>query len=93
MDPLGFALENFDAIGKWRITEGTANTPIDSSGVLTDGTKFQGPTELRKVLLRQPEQFATTVTEKLLTYALGRTVDYYDAPTVRKIVRDAAPND
>jgi mono/diheme cytochrome c family protein len=92
MDPLGFALENFDAIGKWRTTEGAANNPIDSSGALTDGTKFQGPAELRKVLLRQPEQFSTVVTEKLLTYALGRQIDYYDAPAVRKIVREAAPN-
>jgi uncharacterized protein DUF1592/uncharacterized protein DUF1588/uncharacterized protein DUF1585/uncharacterized protein DUF1587/uncharacterized protein DUF1595/cytochrome c len=92
MDPLGFALENFDAIGRWRTTEGVGNTPIDSSGSLTDGTKFQGPTELRKVLLRQPDQFVATVTEKMLSYSLGRRVEYYDAPAVRKIVRDAAPN-
>ena len=93
MDPLGFALENFDAVGKWRTTEGPAKTLIDSSGALPDGTKFQGPAELRKLLLSRPDQFVTTVTEKLLTYALGRAVEYSDAPAVRKIVRDAAVND
>ena len=72
MDPLGFALENFDAVGKWRTTSGAANTPIDPSGSLPDGTAFEGPAGLRKVLLSQPEQFVTTVTEKLLTYAFGR---------------------
>jgi len=92
MDPLGFALENFDSVGKWRSTSGAANTPIDASGVLPDGTKFNGPAELRKVLLSRPDQFVTTVTEKLLTYALGRGVEYYDTPTVRKVMRDAAPD-
>lgn len=91
MDPLGFALENFDATGKWRTTD--AGSPIDTSGVLPDGTKFQGPAELRKLLLGHPEQFVHTVTEKLLTYALGRGVEYYDAPAIRKIIRDAEPND
>jgi len=89
MDPLGFALENFDAVGKWQTS--SDNVPIDSSGVLPDGTKFQGPAELRKLLLNHPEEFATTVTEKLLTYALGRGIEYYDEPAVRKIVREAAP--
>ena len=91
MDPLGFALENFDTIGKWRTTSGDANTPIDASGALPDGTKFQGPAELRKILLSMPDQFVSTVTEKLLTYALGRGIEYYDAPAIRKIVREAAP--
>jgi hypothetical protein len=91
MDPLGFALENFDAVGKWRETSGAAHTPIDASGVLPDGTKFQGPAELRKILMSKPDQFAVTVTERLLTYALGRGIDYYDEPAVRKIMRDAAP--
>jgi hypothetical protein len=91
MDPLGFAMENFDSTGKWRTTDGSA--PIDSSGVLPDGTKFQGPAELRKILLSRPEQIVHTVTEKLLTYALGRGVEYYDAPVIRKIVREAAPKD
>ena len=93
MDPLGFALENFDATGQWRTASGPTNTPIDSSGVLPDGTAFRGPAELRKVLLSRPEQFVTTVTEKLLTYSLGRGLEYYDAPTIRKIMREAAPSD
>jgi hypothetical protein len=91
MDPLGFALDNYDALGQWRDTE--AGKPIDSSGVLPDGTKFQGVGELRTLLLNHPEQFATTVTEKLLTYALGRGVEYYDYPAIRKIVREASAGD
>ena len=93
MDPLGFALENFDAIGGWRTTSGASNTPVDASGVLPDGTQFTGPAELRNVLLKRPTQFASTVTEKLLTYALGRGIDYYDAPAVRRILRDAGPTE
>ncbi len=93
MDPLGFALENFDAIGKWRTTNGPENTPVDASAALPDGTKFNGPAELRNVLLSKPEQFANTVTERLLTYALGRGLEYYDAPAVRKILRNAAPGE
>ena len=92
MDPLGFALENFDGIGKWRSTEGATNTPIDTSGALPDGTKFKGPSELRNILLGHPEQFVDTVSERLLTYALGRGVEYYDAPALRKIVRQSAPD-
>jgi mono/diheme cytochrome c family protein len=93
MDPLGFALENFDAIGAWRAKDVDARSAIDSSGKLVDGTTVSGPADLRKALLKRPEQFAQTVTEKLMTYALGRTVEYYDMPTVRKIVRDAAKDD
>ena len=93
MDPLGFALENFSAIGEWRDTSGEGKAPIDASGVLPDGAKFQGPAELRKVLLSKPDQLVTTVTEKLLTYALGRGVEYYDAPAVRQITRLAASSD
>jgi hypothetical protein len=89
MDPLGFALENFDGIGQWRTAEGP--TKIDASGGLPDGTKFDGPDGLRKILLSHPEQFASTVTKKLLTYAMGRGVEYYDLPTVRQIMREAAP--
>lgn len=92
MDPLGFAMENFNAIGQWRTTEGPAKTPIDSSGMLPDGTKFNGPVELRNILLGQPDQFATAVTEKLLTYAMGRGVEYSDMPVVRKIKRVAGPD-
>ena len=89
MDPLGFALENFDGIGRWRTTN-EAGTPIDGSGELADGTPVDGPVSLRTALLRRPENFVTTVTEKLMTYGLGRGVEYYDAPAVRQIVRDAA---
>ena len=90
IDPAGFALENFDAIGRWRTVDESYNT-IDATGVLPDGTKFDGVVELRAVLTRRPDQFVTTMTEKLLTYALGRGVESYDMPAVRKIVRDAAP--
>ena len=92
IDPLGFALENFDGIGRWRTTEGPTNTAIDASGMMPDGTKFEGAAELRRILLSNPEQFTTIFTEKLLTYALGRGVEYYDEPAVRKIVRDSAPH-
>jgi hypothetical protein len=92
MDPLGFAMENFNGIGQWRTTEGPENTPIDNSGMLPYGTKFLGPVELRNILLSQPDQFATAVTEKLLTYAVGRGVEYYDEPVVRRIKRQAAPD-
>jgi mono/diheme cytochrome c family protein len=91
MDPLGFALDNFDALGQWRDSE--AGKPIDDSGVLPDGTKFKGVAELRNLLLSHPDQFAITVTEKLLTYALGRGVEYYDYPAIRKIVREASASD
>jgi len=93
MDPLGFALENFDGTGMWRDRDRFAGTVIDSAGELPDGTKIQGPDDLRKALLRRPEQFVQTFVEGLLTYAMSRTEEYYDMPTVRKIVRDAAPKD
>ena len=88
MDPLGFALENFDATGQWRTLEN--DKPIDASAELADGTRFEGPAGLRKMLLSQPDQVATATTEKLLTYALGRGLGYYDLPAVRKIVRSSA---
>jgi hypothetical protein len=91
MDPLGFALENYDAIGRWRTDED--GIPIDASGSLPDGAKFNGVTELKQALLNRPEIFVTTLTEKLLTYALGRGVAYYDAPAIREIVRDASRNE
>ena len=91
MDPLGFSLENFDAIGQWRTTDGDA--PIDASGVLLDGTKVDGPAALRRALMAQKEQFVKTVTGKLLTYAIGREMQYYDAPAIRSIVRTAAADD
>jgi hypothetical protein len=90
MDPLGFALENFDAVGEWRSMDRDAGTAIDASGELVDGTAVSGPADLRRALMRRPEQFVQTLTEKLMTYALGRSVEYYDMPVVRAIVRDAA---
>jgi hypothetical protein len=89
IDPLGFALENFDAVGRWRDRDREARTPIDASGVLVDGTTVDGPIELRDALLGRPEQFVLTLTEKLMTYALGRSLEYRDMPTVRRIVRGA----
>ena len=91
MDPLGFALEHFDAVGKWREME--ADTPIDASGTLPDGTAFDGLSELRAVLVARGGEFVTTVTDKLLTYALGRGVEYYDRPAIRAIVREAERSD
>ena len=91
MDPLGFALENFDAVGAWRTRD--AGAPIDASGQLMDGTKVDGVVSLRQALLKRPAVFVTTFTEKLLTYALGRGLDYHDGPAVRGIVREAAGGD
>jgi hypothetical protein len=89
-DPIGFALENFDAVGKYRSTD--VGKPIDAAGQLVDGTKFAGPAGLRQALLRYSPQFVEVVTEKLLTYALGRGVEYYDMPVVRAIDREADRN-
>jgi hypothetical protein len=91
MDPLGLSLENFDAVGKWR-TLGESSASIDASGVFPDGSKFQGAAGLKQMLLRS-DRFVPNVAEKLLTYALGRGLEYYDAPAVRAIVRDAARDD
>jgi hypothetical protein len=91
MDPVGFALENFDAIGRWRASDEGAK--IDPSGVLFNGAKVDGAVELRQTLTSRPEVFVGVMTEKLLTYALGRGVEYYDMPAVRRIVRDAAARD
>ena len=90
MDPIGFSLENFDLIGKWRDVDG--GVPINSSGVLVDGTPLSKPSDLKKALLGRSDMFVTTATEKMLTYALGRAVDYNDMPTIRSIVRDASKN-
>jgi len=91
MDPAGFALENFDAVGRWRTFE--EGRPIDASGGLPDGSKFTGVSGLEHGLLHRPEIFVGTLTEKLLTFALGRGVEYYDAPAVRRIVRQAKADD
>jgi hypothetical protein len=93
IDPLGFALENFDATGRWRTVDREAGTAIDPTGVLPNGTPLKSPADLRAALLAQPDHFAQTLTEKLMTYALGRTLDYADMPTVRAIVRNAANQD
>lgn len=87
MDPVGFSMENYDAVGRWRTHEG--GKPLDVSGSLPDGSKFQGVAGLQQALLSHPELFASTLTEKLLTYSLGRGVEYYDAPSVRKIVAES----
>lgn len=92
MDPLGFALEHFDAIGQWRAS-GETGAPIDASGLFPDGTEFYGLAGLKKVLLNEDEQFVQTVTEKLTTYALGRGVQYYDMPAIRSIIRESASRD
>jgi len=93
MDPLGFAFENYDSIGMWRTKDKYARTLIDSAGKLVDGTAVNGPADVRQALMKHPEQFVQTMTEKLLTYGLGRRVEYYDMPGIRKIVRDAARDD
>jgi hypothetical protein len=93
MDPLGFALENFDATGMWRDRDRFAGTVIDSAGELPDGTSIKGPDDLRKALLRRPDQFVQTFTEGLMTYANGRTLNADDMPAVRRIVHGAAAGD
>jgi hypothetical protein len=92
MDPIGFALDNFDAVGRWRTVAESGET-VDPIGVLPDGTKFNGVVGLRELLLSRPREFVTTLTENLLTYALGRSLDYKDGSTVRTITRDALRDD
>jgi len=89
MDPIGFSLENFDAVGKWRTEDG--GVPVDASGELVDGTKMNGVASLREVAVRYSPQFVRVAAEKLLTYAIGRGAEHFDMPLVRSIVRDAAP--
>jgi hypothetical protein len=91
MDPIGFSLEDFDAIGRWRTVED--GQPIDVTGGLPDGSGFTGISGLEDGLLKRPDLFVNTLTEKLLTFALGRGVESSDAPAVRKIVREARAND
>ena len=90
MDPMGLSLENFDAVGQWRTKDYDTGTRIDASGKMADGTPVTGPDDLRKALLAHPQQFVQTLTRNLMAYALGRTLDYHDMPTVRRIVRAAA---
>ena len=91
MDPIGFALENFDAIGQWRTMD--AGTPVNASGVLLDGTTVDGPAALARALVAQKEQFVRTVAAKLLTYGIGRGLEHADAPAIRGIVRASAADD
>jgi mono/diheme cytochrome c family protein len=93
IDPLGLALENFNAIGQWRDKDIDAGTPIDSTGRLVDGTPLLGPDDLRRAIVERPELYVTTFTEYLMTYALGRNVQHHDMPTIRAIVRDAQAQD
>src|SRR5262249_42939239 len=91
MDPIGFALENFDAVGHWRTSDGGAK--IDPSGTLFNGAPVEGAVALRRELVKQPEVFVGVVTEKMLTYALGRGLEHYDMPAARKIVQGARTKD
>jgi hypothetical protein len=94
MDPLGLALETFNAVGQFRANDSDTLTPIDATGQLPDGTKINGADDLRQALVNRPDhQFVQTLTENLLTYALGRSLDYRDMPTVRRIVRQAGADD
>jgi hypothetical protein len=106
MDPIGFALENFDAVGRWRTStpymltvedekwrRNDADAPLDASGVLPDGTTFEGPAGLKRALLKRPGEFVMTLTEKLMIYALGRGVEYFDMPAIRGIARNASLNE
>ena len=90
MDPIGFSMENFDAVGQWRSMDG--NAPIDASGVLVDGSKLDGVKGMREALLRYSPQFVRVITEKLFIYGLGRGTEYYDLPLVRSIVHEAEQN-
>jgi hypothetical protein len=90
IDPLGLALENFDVTGAWRIRD--SGNPVDPTGDLYDGTKMDGPIGLRNALLKHSDAFVLSFTENLMTYALGRRVEFYDMPAVRAVIRDAAKN-
>jgi hypothetical protein len=93
IDPLGFALENYDVTGAWRDVDRDAGTAIDASGTLASGQHVGGPAELNRALLARPDQFVQAMTEKLMTFALGRGLRYQDMPAVREIVRNAAKDD
>ena len=92
IDPVGFSLENYDAVGQWRERE-VDGAPLDASGAIPGGGEFHGIDGLENALLARPELFVTTLTENLMTFALGRGVEYYDAPAVRKIVKDSEKDD
>src|SRR5258708_24427268 len=88
MDPIGFAMENFDGVGRWRDRD--AGNPIDASGAFPGGARFDGMAGLKEVLLSNPQEFVSTVAEKLLMYGIGRNVQYYDQPAIRAIVKEGA---
>lgn len=91
IDPIGFALENFDMIGAWRTKDG--DSAVDPHGVLTNGIPLASPNDLRNAIMTNPEQFITTLTQKLMIYALGRPLQYHDMPSIRAIMRGAASAD
>jgi hypothetical protein len=93
MDPLGFALENFDALGRWRDVDAESKEVIDAAGAFADGRKFNGPVEFRNGLMKLRVEFIGTVVEKLMTYGLGRGTEYYDRPAIREILRESAADD
>ena len=92
IDPIGFALENFDSVGNWR-DKGPDGAPLDTAGTLVDGTQVNGPAALRQAILSRPNAFATILAERMMTYALGRKVEPSDMPVVRRIVKNVAQND
>jgi len=92
IDPAGFALENFDSVGRWR-DKGADGSPLDVAGTLADGAQVNGPVALREAIVSRPDAFVTVVTEKMLTYALGRGLEPSDMPVVRRIVKKTAQND
>lgn len=93
IDPYGLALENFTVTGRWRDSDEAANEPIDATAVLPGGKPIDGPVALRQALLESPDQFVQALTEKLMTYALGRELEHFDMPAVRHVVRSAAEQD
>jgi hypothetical protein len=93
IDPYGIALENFTVLGEWRDDDRAAKAPIDARTVLSNGTPVEGPVELREALLARPDQFVQALTEKLMMYALGRELEYHDMRQVRRVVREAEPDD
>ncbi len=93
IDPLGFAMENFDAVGKWRVVDRASLSPIEAGDRMVSGQQVKGPSDLTAILAARPDQFVQTITQKLMIFALGRTVEYHDMPTVRAIVRTAAQDD
>jgi hypothetical protein len=90
IDPPGFALENYNSVGQWRTADNGAK--VDANGVLADGSKLNGPVDLREAILKRPEAFATVITERMMVYALGRGLEPADMPVVRRIVRKAGQN-